>query len=172
MLKLNASYSKKIPVDGTDFSSQSYHAAVEAELPDGLTPEQLRGRIHDTFMLVRNAVESELHGVPAPAASAPATAPVAPVTPQPVAQPQYPAARQQSGRPRNGAPGANGNQPASGRQVQFLTDLALRRGMSLQQLTAHVRSRYNVADPTRLNRGQASELIDGFTDDGETRRAA
>ena len=35
MLKLNASYSKKVPA-GEEYSSQSYHASVEVELPDGL----------------------------------------------------------------------------------------------------------------------------------------
>ena len=39
MLKLNASYSKKIPAD-TEYSSQSYHASVEVELPDGNTPDE------------------------------------------------------------------------------------------------------------------------------------
>ena len=35
MLKLNASYSKKVPADG-EYTSQSYHASIEVELPDGL----------------------------------------------------------------------------------------------------------------------------------------
>ena len=33
MLKLNASYSKKVPADG-EYTSQSYHASIEVELPD------------------------------------------------------------------------------------------------------------------------------------------
>ena len=41
MLKLNASYSKKIPVEDREYSSQSYHCSVEVELPDGLAPEEL-----------------------------------------------------------------------------------------------------------------------------------
>ena len=61
MLKLNASYSKKVPA-GEEYSSQSYHASVEVELPDGLTQDQLQARIHETFDLVRNSVEAELHG--------------------------------------------------------------------------------------------------------------
>ena len=61
MLKLNASDSKKVPAD-TEYSSQSYHASVEVELPDGLTPDQLNAKIHETFALVRDSVESELHG--------------------------------------------------------------------------------------------------------------
>ena len=61
MLKLNASYSKKVPADG-EYTSQSYHASVEVELPDGLTQDQLQSRIHETFEMVRNSVEAELHG--------------------------------------------------------------------------------------------------------------
>jgi hypothetical protein len=62
MLKLNASYSKKVPVEGQDYSSQSYHASVEIEIPDGLTSEQLQARIHQTFALVEDSVEAELTG--------------------------------------------------------------------------------------------------------------
>ena len=61
MLKLNASYSKKVPAEG-EYTSQSYHASIEVELPDGLSAEQLNGKIHETFALVRNSVEAELHG--------------------------------------------------------------------------------------------------------------
>ena len=39
MLKLNTSYSKKVPADG-EYTSQSYHASIEVELPDGLSSEQ------------------------------------------------------------------------------------------------------------------------------------
>ncbi len=45
-----------------DYSSQSYHASVEVELPDGLTPPQLQQRIHETFSLVRDSVENEITG--------------------------------------------------------------------------------------------------------------
>ena len=61
MLKLNASYSKKVPADG-EYTSQSYHASIEVELPAGLSSEQLNGKIHETFEMVRNSVEAELHG--------------------------------------------------------------------------------------------------------------
>ena len=45
-------------------------------MPDGLTPEQLQGRIHQTLTLVRDNVESELrhgHRVPAAAGIQPAS---------------------------------------------------------------------------------------------------
>ena len=59
MLKLNASYSKKVPAEG-EYTSQSYHASIEVELPDGLSQEQLNGKIHETFALVKESVEAEL----------------------------------------------------------------------------------------------------------------
>ena len=61
MLKLNASYSKKVPAEG-EYSSQSYHASIEVELSDGLTANQIQDRIHETFAMVRDSVEAELHG--------------------------------------------------------------------------------------------------------------
>ena len=134
MLKLNASYSKKIPAD-EDYSSQSYHAAVEVELPDGLSPEQLRGRIHETFGLVRDSVEAELHSVPAEAHAQPAAQ-----QPRRFAGREIPA--------------------ASGKQLGYLRDMALKQGITPQQLDEQVRSRFGVADAVRLNRQQASAMID------------
>ena len=59
MLKLKASYSKKVPAE-EEYTSQSYHASIEVELPDGLIQEQLNGKIHETFALVKDSVEAEL----------------------------------------------------------------------------------------------------------------
>ena len=61
MLKLNAAYSKKVPAEG-EYTSQSYHASIEVELPDGLSQEQLHDKIHATFAMVRESVEAELTG--------------------------------------------------------------------------------------------------------------
>ena len=146
MLRLNASFSKKVPVEGQDYSSQSFHASVEVEIPDGLTPEQLRGRIHDTFALVRESVEIELgHEAPAPAAPAPA-----------------PQTRQQ---PAETA--------ASPRQVQFLTRLALRQGLDLRGLNLICRDDFGVDSVEALGRRQASDLIDRLNKrEGGSRPAA
>lgn len=60
MLKLNASYAKKVPAEA-EYSSKSYHVALELELPDGLSESQLRERIHETFQLAKASVESEIN---------------------------------------------------------------------------------------------------------------
>lgn len=59
MLKLNASYSKKVPAE-SEYSSQSYHASIELELPDGLSQNEIKARIHSTFELVKDSVENEI----------------------------------------------------------------------------------------------------------------
>ncbi len=62
MLKLTASFGKKVPAE-VEFSSKSYHAEIEVELPEGLSQEQLQERIHDTFNIVKESVESELQTI-------------------------------------------------------------------------------------------------------------
>ena len=104
MLKLNASYSKKVPAEG-EYTSQSYHASVEVELPDGLSAEQLNSKIHETFEMVRNSVEAELHGNPL---------------------------NQQSGNAPNQP--VQGSTPASPKQINYLLTLASRRGITPQQI--------------------------------------
>ena len=130
MLKLNASYSKKIPAEG-EYTSQSYHASIEVELPDGLTQDQLQSRIHETFAMVRESVEAELHGN---------------------------TVNQQGG---NGAAntinnGQQGITPASPKQINYLLTLASRRGITPQQIAVQ----NNVANINQLSKKQCSALIE------------
>ena len=140
MLKLNASYSKKVPA-GEEYSSQSFHASVEVELPDGLTQEQLQARIHETFDLVRNSVEAELHGnVPRNCEG-------------------YPTAEERKTAPQgNRAAGRQNDVPASPKQLSYLLDLARQRGVTPQQIAAQ----HGVPDVRQLSKRQCSELINSW----------
>ena len=142
MLKLNASYSKKVPAD-TEYSSQSYHASVEVELPDGLTPEQLNARIHETFAMVRDSVEAELHGEGGNAGQM-ADVPQLPIQSAP-----------QQSKPAYGKKPAT-DSPASPKQIKFLLDLARQNGFTVEQL----KSRFNVSALEDLSRTQCSRAID------------
>ena len=127
MLKLNASFSKKVPAE-QDYSSKSYHAAIEVELPDGLTQEQLQERIHGTFALVEQSVESEISGQ---SAIPTATQPV----PQPVQQPTVSAPTQNRG---DSARSFKKVDPASGKQLKYLCDIAAKVwGWSVQDIASH-----------------------------------
>ena len=142
MLKLNASYSKKVPAD-TEYSSQSYHASIEVELPDGLTPEQLNSKIHETFALVRDSVESELHGESANAGQM-ADTPQLPI--QPAQQPNKSAYSKKAAT----------DTPASPKQIKFLLDLARQNGYSPEQ----IKNKYNVPALESLTKMQCSRAID------------
>ncbi len=139
MLKLSTSFSKKVPVPGQEFSSQSYHAAVELELSDALKPEEVQTRIHQTFDMVRKAVETEINGKAAPTAG------------QPAAQ-QAPAA----------AGAFKPVEKASNKQVKFILDLAGRQNLPLSALNADVQKQFGVADIYALDRKQASALVDSL----------
>ena len=134
MLKLNASYSKKVPTS-EQFSSQSYHCSIEVELSDAATPEQLQAKIHDTFALVRDAVESELHGKPA-------------AKPEPAVQ----TAKSEPAKPDTAK--------ASNKQVKYLLDLAKGKGLTLTALNARVQDRFKVETVYELARKDASKLVD------------
>ncbi|MBR6056668.1 MAG: hypothetical protein IKP58_00700 [Victivallales bacterium] len=118
MMKLNASYAKKVPAE-ENFSSQQYHCQIEVELDGGLKPDQIQARIHETFCTVRNAVETEIQ---AARQTAPAIQPpqMPPPQPQQYAQPQahqqYPQSQypQQQGYQQNGY----AQQPQQQRQYQ------------------------------------------------------
>ena len=130
MLKLNASYSKKVPAEG-EYTSQSYHASIEVELPDGLSQEQLNGKIHETFALVKESVEAELS--------------------------EKTPAKQGGNIPQNGTnQPVQGNPPASPKQINYLLSLASRRGVTPQQIAAQ----NNVASVDQLSKKQCSALIE------------
>ena len=135
MLKLNASYSKKVPAEG-EYTSQSYHASIEVELPDGLNQNQLQARIHDTFALVKESVEAELHG-------------------NANSQVREPAPMQS----RNaGNPPAQHDIPASPKQIKFLIDLARNKGVTPAQIAAQ----HGVATVEQLTRSQCSNIINSW----------
>ena len=134
MLKLSTSYSKKIPVQGQDYSSQSYHCTVELELSDNLTPDQLKGQIHDTFAMVKRSVEAEINGKPAPA------------EPEP-------------GPRQNGSTNGNGAK-ATNKQIKFILDLAKNQGMGLSQVNQRVSQEFGVDTVYDLDRKSASKLVD------------
>jgi len=138
MLKLNAAYSKKVPAEG-EYTSQSYHASIEVELPDGLSQEQLNDKIHATFAMVRESVEAELGENNARKNGE--------LPPQETANPAPQG---------NRSAGANNTVPASPKQISYLLSLANRRGITPQQIAAQ----HNVANVDQLTKRQCSALIE------------
>ena len=150
MLKLNASYSKKVPAD-SEYSSQSFHASVEVELPDGLTQEQLNAKIHETFDLVRASVEAELTENCAP--HQPALLPQENTANAPQTPPAQPQQNKNGYAKKNGT---TSDAPASPKQVKYLLDLARQYGVSPDQIKA----KFNVSSLESMTKVQCSRAID------------
>lgn len=142
MIKLNASYGKKVPAE-QEYSSKSYMASVEVELPTGLPASELKGKIAETFALVRDAVEAELGGRPESAAA----------TKEPQVEP--PAAR--SG-PRRRAQAPEGK--ASNRQISYILDLGKAREKGLAELNTEALRLYGAESIYDLSRPEASRFVD------------
>ena len=167
MLKLNASYSKKVPAE-SEYSSQSYHCQIEVELPDGLNPQQLNEKVHNVFDFVRKSVEAELHNATPTQQMAPQQMPPQaqqPVQPQPVQQQYYdPQVNYQQTQPQQyqsnqGKQYRNSNAVASPKQVNYLLSLVKRAGWTVQQIL----QRCNVQAVDQIPSKLCSELIQEFS---------
>ena len=156
MLKLNASFSKKVPAE-EEYSSKSYHASIEVELPDGLSENQLKDKIHNTFELVRASVEAEIVSVQSNGSEN--------------RQQNGSSSRQPDGHiryPQNkrGSDKKQDNTPASTRQLNYLLDLAHSMGMKPKEIM----DRAGVDDLSSLTKSECSRLLDELS--GKTKAAA
>jgi hypothetical protein len=148
MIKLNTSYSKKVPVEGQQFSSESFHCSMEVELSDGLTSDQIQAKIHSDAELLRQAVDAEL------------------------GQAQQPAQERPKRRTFNDRPAAGQQRKASNAQIKYLTDLSGELKVTLQDLNSEIFERYGVQGLYDLSAAQASEMIDSMNGGRNRRRAA
>ena len=136
MLKLNASYSKKIPVPGEDYSSQSFHCSMEVELSDTASTEQLQSKIHDTFAMVRGAVETELHGK----------------------QPEKSDLRVLPNK--DSSQKTETTAKASNKQIRYILDLAKDRGLGISQINERARQQFGADSVYDIDRKAASRMVD------------
>ena len=135
MLKAIVSYSKKIPVPDSEYSSQGYSLSLETEISEN-EPGKIQDRLHQTFELVKTTVENELANGHAQ--------------------------HQGLGDPGSNTVPARTNGKASNKQVKFITDLAGRQGLGLSDLNARIREQFGVDGLYDLDKKQASQVLDGL----------
>lgn len=143
MIKINASFSKKIP-GSEPYSSDAVHLGVEVELPDPVLTDQreFSAAVRRLFAQARQEVEHQIGD----------------------GESQLPSAKTNG----NHAASRNGNsQPASPKQIDFLLSLA-RRNANLSP--TQILEEAGVARLTDLSKSQASTLIDRFNQNGRSTR--
>jgi hypothetical protein len=138
VIKLNASYSKKVPAE-QEYSSKSFMACVEVELPTGASARELQSKIHDTFALVKQSVEDEINDQTGQRSTG---------------REERPQGRQR----REGGRGAD--QRATNKQVQYILSLGQERNLGLPELNRRVADLYEAANVYDLSKRDASAFVD------------
>jgi len=133
----NVSFSKKVPVDGQDYSSQGYSLSLQTEISES-DPAAIQSRLHDTFELVKSQVEHEL-------ANGRGGGEVR----------HFPGPQSRNGH------GDGDNQPkATNKQINYLTSLASSQGIGISELGMRARELYGAQSLYELSRRDASKLVD------------
>lgn len=158
MLKAIVSHSKKVPVPGQQYSSQSYHLSLETEISDGLSVDRIQQKIHDTFELVKTAVEQELQSDHRPKEVAKQPPPPATASSKPATGSSPPVQSAQQAKP------AAGKNLATNAQIKYICDMSQRKGLDINFINDVVRKEYGVESLYALNKQQASAIVDRLKD--------
>ena len=60
MIKLTGNVSRKVPIPGKEFSSQSFSAGMEAEVGNEATQEEIKAKIREMYDILEAAVKSQI----------------------------------------------------------------------------------------------------------------
>ena len=132
-IRMSASVCKKLP-DEQQYSSKSYLASVEIELPSNMSSEELNAEIHRTYAQLEKAVDEQING-----------------------QTAHNQGRKPEGsQSRSGAPDGT----ASTKQISYLLDLGKSREKPLSILNAEAHQRFGVESIYQLNRKDCSKYIE------------
>lgn len=161
MLKLSCHVSKKLPVPGRDFSSQSFACGIEAELADAADVPALKAKAEELFSLVQRAVEDEIAKASAAAAHETAAEPEGwngHAQAVPAAGARVPRTPPANGGNGHGQRSNRRGQmvPATAAQIRAIKGIAAEQELDL----AAVLAPFQVNSPAELTIRDASRLID------------
>ena len=142
MLKLTASLSKKLPINGIEYSSKSASAGIEVEMPCAANAEEITCRLEQLYAALEFSVDDQL-GNPS----------------------------QVSDQGPSHGPNGNGNgRKATDAQLKAIRAISEDRGVSGQQLRDLLDHEFNTQQAEDLSIRQASALIDILKQDGKVHR--
>ena len=131
-LKLCASFCKKVPAE-VEFSSKSYLASVELELPTNLSGDELNAEIHKTYAQLERAVDEQINGQTTTGSNE----------------------KQQRSQKCTEAP-----VKASNKQIKYILDLGKAREKVLSDLNTEASRLYKVETIYDLTKKDASRFVD------------
>ena len=164
MLKINISFSKKIP-GPEQYSSLSFHGSMERELSDGLSGQQIQEAFAKSYALLETTVENEIvrycGGEQVPPQAAPAPKPPPQQQQRSAPRPQQPQAHHRGNYQQR--PQGQGASMITESQLKFLNRLAAERGFTQQQIRAEISQRFHIERMEQLSKQEASRFIEEFS---------
>ena len=167
-IKLSGSISRKVPIPGVEFSSQSFGASMEVEI-NSADAGEVQTQLAQLYDSLSRGIDAQISEAKHP----PVNAPGDPLPRQPVQQSQ-PVHQEQSqpiqqrngyatGRNRvaavsNGNGNGNGRRGANATEAQCRAIFAICKSQGIDMTS--VLADFNVADPKDLHVKDASRLID------------
>lgn len=141
MIKVNASYSKKLPIPDQEYSSQSFMCSIEAEVNSGAAASEIQRTIADTFDLVKRSVENEIQGRSSQWSSGREERP-------------------QGRRDRDNGRDRGADARATNKQIQYILSLGQEQNLGLPELNRQVADLYGAGNVYDLSKRQASKYVD------------
>ena len=137
MIKLSANLSKKVPIGDVPYSSQQFGAAMEIEVSDSASPDEITKRLKTIYDMLSRSVDEQIAGSHNSADE----------------EPQNPSSS-------DSFPSRSNNGHASLAQVKAIFAISKERGVGREGLVNALRRDFGVEKPEDLTIRQASEVID------------
>ena len=156
MIKLSANVSKKVPIEGLQYSSQNFSAGIEVEVSGDRSEERIRDKFRKLYGLLEDAIDEQIRiqsGGNREEDSRKDSA-------------RSRIARRGLGRLKNdgngnSSGGSNGNgRHATEAQVKAIYAIAKDRGIETGDLKNYLLQDYGVQSPQDLSISDASSVID------------
>ena len=164
MIKISANVSKKVPIAGTQFSSQQYGASLEIEVSDADRPDAMQQRIRELYSLLSITIDEQIAGATngRPVVNSPVQTHVPPQQqhnrlPSPVTNGNGNHSRQNVRSQTNGNNGS-ARKPTGATEAQCRAIFAICKSLNMDM--AALLADYNVSEPSQLHVKTASQLID------------
>jgi hypothetical protein len=170
-IKLSGSVSRKVPIQGVQFSSQSYSAGMEIEI-NSADANEVRAQLAQLYLSLNQGIDAQIAAVGQQPEHAPQTPVVntasarsqpVPVQSTPPPMQQRPAYANGNGRSRiaavtNGNGNGNGRRSVNATEAQCRAIFAICKAQGIDMAAAL--ADFNVADARDLHVKDASRLID------------
>lgn len=155
MIKINANISKKVPIAGMDYSSQSFMAGLEVEISDSADPSQVKERIREVYQLLEESINEQIASHQCASTNETCTG-----SNRGGYRNNYSQNRPQPGSRSNRSPQKdNNNSPASQAQLKAIDAIAADRGLSGGELSNMLQDNFRKSSVSELSLREASMFI-------------